>query len=336
MRIILDFLKDRRRILYLYCGLVFVFGMMFFLYELPGEPFAYGVLLISLLLTLYGACDFWRYYQKSRRMQMALKNRTFYPELLSDMEGDTKFDQCYRELLALMNEERHLQESKSRIARREAEEYYSMWVHQIKTPISALQLLLQTSETAEGIAQDTLREMKLELFKIEQYVSMALTYVRLGESVSDFHFVQVPVDQVVKQAVRKYSQMFILKKLSLVYEPTGKMLLTDEKWLLFVLEQVLSNALKYTKAGSISIRMEGDVLIVSDTGIGIAPEDLPRVFEKGFTGFNGRQDKKSTGIGLYLCKSVMDKLGHSIWITSENEVGTRVYMDLGRRKLHTE
>ena len=322
--------------MYLYGGFVLVFGTMFFLYELPAEPFAYGFLLISLLLILYGACDFWRYYQKSRRMQMALESRSFYPELLTDVEVDTKLEQCYRELLALMNEERYLQESKSRIARREAEEYYSMWVHQIKTPISALQILLQTSETSEKITSDALREMKLELFKIEQYVTMVLTYVRLGEGVSDYHFVQISVDRVVKQAVRKYSQMFILKKLSLVYEPTKKMALTDEKWLLFVLEQILSNALKYTKAGSISICMEGDVLVVSDTGIGIAPEDLPRVFEKGFTGYNGRQDKKSTGIGLYLCKSVMDKLGHSIWVTSEIGVGTRVYMDLGRSKLHTE
>ena len=112
--------------------------------------------------------------------------------------------------------------------------------------------------------------------------------------------------------------------------------LTDEKWLVFVLEQILSNALKYTRAGSISIYMEEGKLVIQDTGIGIYEEDLPRVFEKGFTGYNGRTDKKSTGIGLYLCKTIMDKLGHGIAIKSEVEKGTKVYLAFRRKSLHTE
>lgn len=107
--------------------------------------------------------------------------------------------------------------------------------------------------------------------------------------------------------------------------------LTDEKWLVFVLEQILSNALKYTKSGSIHIYLSPDApktLVIEDTGIGIAPEDLPRIFEKGYTGCNGRADKRSTGIGLYLCRQIMEKLSHTIRIESEMGVGTKVYLGL--------
>ena len=121
-----------------------------------------------------------------------------------------------------------------------------------------------------------------------------------------------------------------MKKIKLDYETVNSRVLTDEKWLVFVLEQLLSNALKYTRSGRISIHMEGKELVVEDTGIGIQAEDLPRVFEKGFTGYNGRTDKKSTGIGLYLCKSVMDKLRHQIRIESEVGIGTKIYLNLTR------
>ena len=136
---------------------------------------------------------------------------------------------------------------------------------------------------------------------------------------------------------RKYSQMFILKKIQLVYTPIEMKVLTDEKWLVFVLEQILSNALKYTSTGKISVYTKGqNCLVIEDTGIGIWPEDLPRVFEKGFTGYNGRKDKKSTGIGLYLCKSVIDKLKHQIWIESEAGKGTKVYLSLQRNMMRHE
>ena len=112
------------------------------------------------------------------------------------------------------------------------------------------------------------------------------------------------------------------------FRESGSRVLTDAKWLLFVIEQLLSNALKYTNEGHISIYTEGKVLVVADTGIGICAEDLPRVFEKGFTGYNGREDKKSTGIGLYLCRRICEKPGHKISISSEKGHGTSVRIDM--------
>ena len=209
-----------------------------------------------------------------------------------------------------------------------------MWVHQIKTPIAALDILLQNAEhnlyrsDERETIQDavSVADMKMELFKIEQYVEMALNYLRVKDISSDLSFKKCAVDDMVRQAVRKYAKVFISKKIQMDFKPTNVYTVTDEKWFVFVLEQLLSNSLKYTKEGKVSIFMEEKALVIEDTGIGIPAEDLPRIFEKGFTGYNGREDKKSTGIGLYLCKNIMDKLQWNITADSEVGTGTKIYL----------
>lgn len=168
---------------------------------------------------------------------------------------------------------------------------------------------------------------------------MVLQYLRLDSSSTDFVLKKYRLEDIVKQAVRKYAKIFIRKKISLNLQELDCEVLTDEKWLVFVVEQLLSNALKYTNKGSISIYMEpqgGKTLVIEDTGIGIAAEDLPRVFEKGFTGYNGRADKKSTGIGLYLCKRILCKLSHTITIESTVGKGTSVKINLDTVNLSVE
>lgn len=210
-------------------------------------------------------------------------------------------------------------------------EYYTIWVHQIKTPIAAMRLQLQ------GEDSDSSRELLEELQRIEQYVEMVLTYLRLDSGSTDYVLKKYDLDDIIRQAVRKYASQFIRKKIRLTYEPLSCEVLTDEKWLLFVIEQVLSNALKYTRSGEISITLEAPkTLCIRDTGIGIAPEDLPRIFEKGFTGYNGRNDKKASGIGLYLCRRICSRLNHEIIITSKVDVGTEVRIDLDRKVLEVE
>ena len=121
------------------------------------------------------------------------------------------------------------------------------------------------------------------------------------------------------------------------FQPTNYKVLTDEKWLVFVIEQLLSNAIKYTNKGKISIYpLEDKKLVIEDTGIGISKEDIPRIFDKGFTGYNGRTDKKATGLGLYLCKNILDKLSHKISIESEVGVKTKVILDLAMVNVNIE
>jgi len=123
-----------------------------------------------------------------------------------------------------------------------------------------------------------------------------------------------------------------MKKISLDLQEMDTLVVTDEKWLVFVLKQILSNALKYTPAGrKISIYMDINfvkTLVIEDTGIGISAEDLPRIMERGFTGYNGRMDKKATGIGLYLTRQILDRLNHEITIESVSGQGTKVYINL--------
>lgn len=205
-------------------------------------------------------------------------------------------------------------------------DYYTTWVHQIKTPIAAMRLLLQKEDTLLG------RQLKTELFRIEQYVEMVLCYFRLDSPSSDFVIKYYDLDDIIRQSVRKYAGQFIQKKLRLIYEPSGQKVLTDEKWLSFVIDQIRSNAVKYTNEGSITISVDSHlVLSIADTGIGISPEDLPRIFEKSYTGYNGRVEKRSTGLGLYLCKKILGRLSHPISVTSTLGEGTTFYINLSRQ-----
>ena len=172
------------------------------------------------------------------------------------------------------------------------------------------------------------RSLAEELTRIEQYVEMVLCYIRLESSDTDYVIKECRLEDIVKSAVRRFSGQFIRKKLTLQMSGLDRMVLTDEKWLLFVIGQVLSNAVKYTRAGGITITCENDVLKIQDTGIGIAPEDLPRIFEKGYTGCNGRSDMKASGLGLYLCRQICGRLGHRISVESSGV--TSVFIDLRR------
>ena len=249
----------------------------------------------------------------------------------------TGLERMYQEKLKELFDLIGRMDDEERIGRREMMDYYGLWAHQIKTPLAAMRVLVQSleeSSPADGDAQDVLRDMKMELFKTEQYVAMVLSYLRAEEMGHDLLLKEYPLDGIIRQAVKKYSSMFISKKIRLEYKTCEGFVVTDEKWLLFVLEQLLSNALKYTPCGgTILIYREGEGkgrLVIEDDGIGIQTEDLPRIFEKGFTGFNGRQDKKSTGIGLYLCKMICDKLGHGLAVESGEGTGTRAYVGLER------
>ena len=235
----------------------------------------------------------------------------------------------YQELLHLLYDKNLRTISETDGARRDMEDYYTLWAHQIKTPIAAMRLLLAENEDANRLPL-------AELFKIEQYVDMVLQYVRLGCESSDLLLERCDLDSIIRACLRKYARSFSLKKLSFSFTETNLTVLTDEKWLSFVIEQLFSNSLKYTPSGKISIYAEGERLFIKDTGIGIRPEDLPRVCEKGYTGVCGRADKRSTGIGLYLCKSILSRLGHSLEIISAVGEGTTVIIGLQRESITFE
>lgn len=308
-----------------------IFLVVYLLYRVDPEAYLYAALLTLVVIAAIVWYDFWKYRKKHLLLRDALGSITVTLDRLP--EPGHLIERDYRELLELLHRERAEIVSQSDGRLSEMVDYYTLWAHQIKTPISAMRLLLQSGDGSSP-------ELEQELFKIEQYVEMVLQYLRLESLSGDLRLEGRPLDELVRQAVKKYSVVFIHKKISLRLEELPGRVLTDEKWIVFVLEQLLSNALKYTPpGGSISLRMAPGTrktLILEDTGIGIQPEDLPRIFERGFTGYNGRMDKKSTGIGLYLCREILGKLGHTIRISSEPGSGTRVFLDFSREEIEIE
>ena len=301
-------------------GMLLCAGMMAALLifnQIPEEEVFYGVGVILFVLMLFVVVDIILTYRRCKNLRRISNEITFSLENLETPWNP--LEQEYQNLLRVLSEEKNRKENEWQTREQDLAEYYTMWVHQIKTPIAALKLLLEEKNT-EGENTEELGE----LFSIEQYVKMALQYTKLDGETTDFVFQTVPLDTVVRQAVRQYARQFIHKKIRLEYEELGVSVLTDEKWLEFVMEQLLSNAIKYTESGSVTISMEGDCLVIADNGIGIRAEDIPRVMERGYTGYNGHANKRSTRIGLYLCRRILKKLGHSFSIESEEGEGTRV------------
>lgn len=332
------YLTQCRRPFGLFLLFCIIFASVFFLYQLPAEAVLYGIALCffpGLLSVILSYRSFWKKYgilERIRREFLAKPDHFYLDEL---PQAKTKIEKEYQRLIFMFCEDRKRMSGQFEASRGDMTDYYTMWVHQIKTPISAMRLLLQTEETGQSGVNGELAE---QLFKIEEYVDMALQYLRLDGG-SDLVIKTYELDEIVRQAVRKYAGMFVRKKLSLSFKQLDCRVLTDEKWLVFVIEQILSNAIKYTKQGGISIYMENcsdNILVISDTGIGIAPEDQPRIFEKGFTGYNGRHDKKSTGIGLYLCHRILNRLSHTVSVESEPGVGTKIKINLSSVRLETE
>lgn len=299
-----------------------IFASLFFLYHLPVEAVGYAFtlcLVVGIIAVSVDAVSYRNRICRLREQQEAVRNGT--EEL---PQATDRMEEAYQELLYQSQEERREQIAGLMREKTDITDYFTLWAHQIKTPIAAMRLLLQ--QNTEDIEQsyELRKECEGELFKIEQYVEMVLQYLRLNSSVNDFVLQEYSLDGMIRQAIHKYAPMFIRKKLTLNYNAVEEKVVTDEKWLVFVVEQILSNAIKYTSEGGISIYMEDGALIIEDTGIGILAEDLPRVFEKGYTGYNGRSDKKASGIGLYLCRQILQKLGHKVYVESEPGKGTRV------------
>ena len=166
---------------------------------------------------------------------------------------------------------------------------------------------------------------------------MLLGYGRPDSGTKDLVIARYPLDEIIRKSIRKYAGQFIRRRIRLIYEGTDQIVLTDEKWLSFIIEQLLSNAVKYTLKGTVTIIVsEEKKLTVTDTGMGIAPEDLPRIFEKGYTGYNGRMERKSTGIGLYLSQMAAKKLGHQITVVSKLGEGSSFTIDLAEYPLRSE
>ena len=280
----------------------------------------YPLILSASALIVAGVIDFIITFNKHRKLTQNEISASSDP-----IEKD------YQEIIRKLKEEEAYSRQKTTSDYNNMVEYYTVWAHQIKTPIASMRLQIQSEDT------ESARKLMGDLNRIESYVEMVLTFLRLDSDSTDYLIKEYDLDEIIRPAIRKFSREFILKKLKLEYEPVSFKTITDSKWLSFIIEQVISNAVKYTSEGYVRIYMsEPGIFCIEDTGVGISEEDLPRIFENGYTGFNGREDKRASGIGLYLCKRISDNLGHKIYAESKVGEGTKIFLDMRAKKLDVE
>ena len=330
MKLVLQYFYKKRQVIgwSILCGLIYL--LIFSLSGIDLKAAVYPALLCLVFGIVFLLAGFFRFIERHRRLEFLEKDKGPYGESLPKAA-----DLCEADYQKLLKKEEQEWRDRQKVwddTMSDMEDYYAAWVHQIKAPIAVMRVLLQQEDTPIN------RELTGELFRVEQYVEMALCYVRLGEGASDLVIKEYPLDDMIRKAIRKYAGQLIRRKLRVIYEGTDICVLTDEKWLVFIIEQLLSNAVKYTVSGNVTITVDREKkqLSISDTGIGISPEDLPRIFEKGYTGYNGRLDKKSTGIGLYLCRTAADKLGHKLTAQSTVGKGSSFTIDLSSYPLEVE
>ena len=283
---------------------------IFALYDVFIEPFIYATILNLIFLI---ACLIVSYFREKQRCS---ERRHILNAILSEWqnlpESSSACEEDYRDMIEVLGRQLEKVQSESLTERQDMIDYYTAWVHQIKTPIAVMRLKL-SEDTPEHHA------LRVELTRIEQYAEMALQYIRIGSGTNDLVIRECKLDDLIKASVRKLAPQFVEKKLKLTYDPIQETVITDEKWFSCIMDQLLSNAVKYTNQGGITIELENGFLKVSDTGMGIASEDLPRIFEKGYTGINGRMSQHSSGLGLYLAKKASDLL--TITLKAESKVG---------------
>lgn len=326
MKLFKAYIKEKRIFFISFLLFVLIFSLSFFLFRISIKAVLYPAALCALLGIAVIFIDFSRVRMKHNEL---VRIQRLTADMITELPNtDSVYSDDYSEIISKLKAEVNRLESDTSAKYTDMIDYYTVWVHQIKTPIASMRLTLQNDDSALS------RTIMSDLFRIEQYVEMVLAFLRLDAESSDYVFREHNTYDIVRKSVKKFSLEFINRKLSLDLKPCNFKIITDEKWFAFVIEQLLSNALKYTRKGSIKIYMpKPDALCIEDTGIGIASEDLPRIFERGYTGYNGRTDTNSSGLGLYLCKRICNNLSIGIKAESEPDKGTRITLDLGQYKI---
>ena len=317
-----SFLKSRlRTTAYLLVIQVLIYGTLL-LSGVNKSQILYPAYLTFFAYVVFMVSDYLKQRKKYFDLEQVINHAEVTLEDMPPFEDVT--EEKYQELIIKLHQICREQENQVNDSRKEMLEFVTLWTHQVKTPLTASLLL---SQELDGEHRELIES---RLYEIQQYCDVILQYLRVEGEGTDYAFEKCEARSIVNQAVKYFARIFISKGLSVKVDvPEKVFLVTDEKWLVFALQQIISNALKYTEKGTITIDMPTPESIrVSDTGVGICEEDIPRIFERGYTGFNGRKDKKATGIGLFLVKNIMEKMGGSVEVESEKDKGTSVTLNL--------
>ncbi len=327
---IMSFLKDKVSFF------IFYIILMFFLLGIIGfisVENTYSNLLYAGLVSLTMTISYLGIeYIRKRSYYKALEKRFIENSLewINSLPKPFNIEQEYNQSLLLKAYEQAAGIKNSMIEHhKENIDFINTWVHEIKVPVAASKLVIDGN--MDSSSEAVLRSLKEEIEKIEDYVEQILYYSKIKDFSRDYFITQTNMEQLIKDSVKRHKKQFIARRIGVAFENIAYMIDTDKKWVSYILDQILSNALKYTNdKGQIKLLMEETEdeyrLTVEDNGIGIPKEDIKRVFERGFTGAVGRSNRSSTGIGLYMAQSLAVKLGLSISVQSVPGEGSRFTM----------
>lgn len=303
-----------------------IFTVIFTLYKIPIGAVIYPTILCFCAGLVFIVFDYIKKYHVHRKL---LEVKQLDAKLIANMPNTNNIiEHDYQMIIQTLKKKIYDLETTKNKQYSDMIDYYTLWAHQIKTPITSMKLALKIPTS------NAKNNFQTNLHRIEQYVDMVLAFMRLNSKYSDYIFKEYSLDNIAKACIKKFSHDFISKKIKLNYVTINKLIITDKKWFSLVIEQLLSNALKYTKNGSIKIYFSNDnTLCIADTGIGIKPEDIPRIFDKGYTGYNGHNIRHSSGIGLYICKRICNDLKIKINVKSQYNVGTSIYLTFDQQKI---
>ncbi len=323
---LIDILKSKAT--YLYINLIIFFILGIFL-RMIVIPYTYILLIFFIWfmpLSLYILIESFKlknYFEKTSHLVEELDKKYLFPEVLPKsklIEGE-----FLSEIMTIVGRDMYENIKCYKDDQQEYREYIETWVHEIKTPIASIKMI------AENHQSEPISKINSQVDKIETFIEQALYYARSNDVEKDYIIKKMKLYNSVVKVIKRNSKDFIAKKIKLELEDFSEIeVYSDTKWIEFIINQIIQNAIKYSQNNDSKIIIKAEnqpdavILLISDTGIGIAENDIPRVFEKGFTGENGRLLGSSTGIGLYLCKKLSLKLGIGLELISEKNIGTTV------------
>ena len=299
---------------YLLYGLLsLLFFLTFYLYRLPLVYFQTSFIFVSTILILLSLGLYYRFYQKMMSLHFFLAVTNL--DNLNQLEQPS--DKAYQKIIAALIQKEAEAALVYQSDQDKMQQMIKLWSHQMKIPLATLSLMEQTNQ----LEKESVRQ---QILRLENNLSRLMNYIKFNQNQSDFRFESVSMRDILVDLVKKNQVLYRQKDLSLTIEGDW-ILKSDKKWLSFSLAQILDNAIKYNKpGGKVSIRIQDKSVCIQDTGIGILAEDIPRIFEEGFTGYNGHKHQKATGLGLYMTKQILNHLEFDISIQSQVDQGTKV------------
>lgn len=294
----LPFIKTIKNEIAIVTLILLLFAVIFFVFSLSMSALLLGIAIVLFIMLIY----WWISYLGFQK-QVNLKHKI---EVLEEELFETKKRQAEYQ--------------------KDIESYFLTWVHQIKTPITATQLLLERNE------HNVVNQVRQEIVQIDNYTSLALSYLKLLNEASDMSISEVKIDELIKPLIMKYRVHFIEQNTKIHYQSVDDNVLTDAQWASILIEQLLNNALKYARGKDIWINFNSETkqLYIKDNGIGISQADLPKIFDKGYSGYNGSLNESSSGIGLFIVKHISQHLNLNVEVESKLNSGTQFTIDFPR------